>query len=196
MSKPTFAASARADFGSKAAQRYRAEGKVPLTVSRSGADSVHLLVDVKDAEELKKLESRVVLLQVEGGDRQVLVKKGERDALTDQLLQIDAIEVADDQVVQVAVAVHADTNVDCPGLKAGGLLEQMLRKVTIRCAAVNIPDFVSVDLTGVKLSETVYASAAQLPEGATLITRPRTAMMTIIKTRGMRRAEAAADGEE
>lgn len=196
MSHPTFSADARTEFGTKAAQRFRDAGQVPLTISRKGEDSQHVLVSTKDAAAIRTLTSRVVVLQVEGQDREVLVKDSTTDPLTDAIQHLDTIAVSDDQVVKVAVAVRPDTKTDSPGLKAGGLLEQMMRKVVIKVPAGKIPEFLRVDLTGVKLGQTVYAEAAELPEGAKLVTRPRTAMLTIIKTRGMRRAEATSETDE
>ena len=196
MSHPTFTAEPRTVFGTKAAQDYRQQGKVPLTISRRGEDSLHAVVGDKDAIAIRALVSRVVVLQLDGKDVEILVKDSTTDPLTDRILHIDGIAVTDDQVVKVAVPVRPDTKSDSPGLKAGGLLEQMLRRVTIKVAAGQIPEALRVDLTGVKLGQTVYAEAAQLPEGATLVTRPRTAMLTIIKTRGMRRAEATSETDE
>jgi len=195
MSKPTFPAAKRTEFGSKAAQRYRADGQVPLTISRRGQDSEHVLVGTKDADALKGLVSHVVLLQLDGQDREVLIKQFDRDPIADHVLHIDGIEVADDQVVEVAIPVVPDTRGDCPGIKAGGLVEQMLRKVTIRCQAGSIPDHLNVGLQGIGLGQTVYAEAVSLPADARLITKPRTALLTIVKTRGMRRAEATGAAE-
>lgn len=192
-SYPTFSAEARTEFGTIAAQTYRKAGQVPLTISRRGADSLHAVVGEKDAVAIRKLTSRVVILNLDGAEVEILVKDSTTDPLTDAIQHIDGVAVTDEQVVKVAVPVHPDTKSDCPGLKAGGLLEQMLRRVVIKVPAAKIPESLRVDLTGIKLGQTVYAEAAQLPEGATLVTRPKTAMLTIIKTRGMRRAEATTD---
>ena len=94
----------------------------------------------------------------------------------------------------VEIPVKAITK-DSPGIRAGGLLEQTIRRVKIRVPAGSLPESVEVDLAGVEVGETVYAGAVQLPEGATLLTKPRVAMMTIIRTRGMRKAENENDDE-
>lgn len=193
MSTAPIPAETRTVFGTRAAQKDRAAGKIPVTIARRGEDSLHVLVDSKDAETLAHRVSNVVRLSIAGDERQVLVKDCTRDPVQDAILHVDTIAVTDDQIVKVAIRVIPDTTVDSPGLKAGGLLEQMLRRIEVKVPAGRIPESLSVDLTGVKLSETVYASAVELPEGATLVTKPRTALLTIIKTRGMRRAEAVAE---
>jgi large subunit ribosomal protein L25 len=193
MSHPTFGAEARSQFGSKAAQQFRKQGKVPLTISRSGQDSQHVLVSATDAQTIRGLVSRVVILKLEDSEVEILVKNSTTDPLTDHILHLDGLAVTDDQVVKVAVPVVPDLKTDCPGIKAGGLLEQMMRRVVIKIPAGKIPESLRVDLTGISLGQTMYAENAQLPEGAKLITKPRTAMLTIIKTRGMRRAEATTE---
>jgi len=196
MSHPTFSAEARTAFGTRAAQDIRKAGNVPLTISRRGQDSVHVAVAEKDADRIVGLLSNVVILQVDGSDHEVLIKDFTRCPLTDRIQHVDGVGVADDQVVKVAVLVKPDTKTDSPGLKAGGLLEQMLRRVVIAVPAGKIPSSLRVDLTGIKLGQTVYAEAVELPEGAKLVTKPRTALLTIIKTRGMRRAEAGPEEGE
>ncbi|MDA3960990.1 MAG: 50S ribosomal protein L25 [Planctomycetota bacterium] len=196
MSKTVISAEERNVFGSRASQKFRAAGKVPVTVSRRGEESLHVVVAAKDAEVMIHKVSTVVFFDIAGTEQEVLVKDFTRDPVHDGILHVDTIAVKDEQVVKVAVRVVADTRVDCPGLKAGGLLEQMMRRVVIRCPAGKIPDSMGVDLTGVKLGQTVYAEAVQLPEGAVLVTKPRTALLTIIKTRGMRRAESVTEEDE
>ena len=193
MSNPIFTAAKRDQFGSKATRRYRDAGQIPVTIATNGGESQHLLVSTGDAFALKRQTSHVVTLKVDGQDHQVLVKQVEIDALTDRPVHADLVAVTPEKVVTVDVRVTPNTKVDCPGLTAGGLLEQALRRVTIRCPAGLIPDHLIADLTGVKLGQTVYAESLQLPEGASLVTRPRAALLTIIKTRGMRRAEATSE---
>lgn len=196
MSYPSFTAQAREAFGSKAACQLRAGGRVPVTVATSGGASRHLSIDGKDAAQITTLVGRVILFDVDGSSQQLLIKDYVRHPTTDDIQHIDGLAVDDDKMVKVAVPVVPLT-ADCPGLKAGGLVEQMLRRVTIACPAKEIPEQVTISLAGVQITQTVYAKDVSLPESATLITKPRTAILTIIKTRGMRRAEALAkqDGD-
>lgn len=196
MSYPTLAAAPRTAFGTRAANRYRDQGQVPVAISRRGEDSLHVVLGLKEADTLAGLLSRIAVIDVDGAAHEVLVKRVERDPITDRVRHIDAIAVTDDQQVKVDVPVRANTvGVDCPGLKAGGLLEQMVRRVRIACRAADVPEAVDVDLNGVQLGQTVYAEQIDLPAGAKLLVQPRTAILTIVKTRGMRRAEAQAAGE-
>lgn len=187
----TVAATARSSFGTSAATAIRAAGQVPVTICRSGAESIHLTIAVKDAESLTQRVGQVVVLEADDQSYEVLIKGYQRHPISDVLQQIDSLAVEPDKLVRVAVPLNPLT-LDCPGIKAGGLLESMLRRVEVQCPAKDIPDHLDVDLAQAVIGTTIYADGVILPEGVKMLTPPRVAIMTIIKTRGMRRAEAAA----
>ncbi len=190
----TVVATPRSSFGTSAATAMRAAGQVPVTICRSGAESIHLTIAAKDAEALVQRVGQVIVLEAEGQSHEVLIKGYQRHPLSDVLQQIDSLAVEPDKLVRVAVPLNPLT-LDCPGIKAGGLLESMLRRVEILCPAKAIPDHLDVDLSQAVIGTTIYADGVVLPDGVKLLTPPRVAIMTIIKTRGMRRAEAAAKAQ-
>lgn len=195
MSYSEYSASSRTEFGSKAADRYRAAGQVPVSVNTSGGDSLALLVGEHDAAKIAGQVGRVVVLDAGEAKHQILVQAVDAHPLTDRLRHIDALAVTDDKSVRVRVPLVPNTS-DSPGLKAGGMLEQMLRKLEVRAPAGKIPDQIEIILAGRGIAETVYAEDLELPEGVTCLTRGRTALITIAKTRAMRRAEGSSEDEE
>jgi large subunit ribosomal protein L25 len=177
----------REKLGTKASQAYRDAGQVPVSVSRSGDESLPLMVSTKECEALLE-QGLSGPLTIDGQDLGVVVKKVSRNPLNDSLIHVDLLAAQDDTPVVVEVPVVPLTK-NSPGVRAGGLIEQSLRKVKIRVPAGDLPSHVYVDLAGIQVGQTVYAEAVQLPEKATLLTKPRVAMVTIIRTRGMRKAE-------
>ena len=156
MSHPSFPASPRTAFGRKAADAVRHAGGVPLTVCRHGADSTHHQVAEKDGAKLIPFKSQVVELDQAGKKELVLIKDVSIHPVSDRILHIDALAVTDDRVVAVDVPVKALAD-ECPGIKAGGILEQMARKVRIRCRAASA-NFASIS------SPTLPESAASSAE--------------------------------
>jgi large subunit ribosomal protein L25 len=73
------------------------------------------------------------------------------------------------------------------------MLEQMCRVVRVACKLADIPVHIDVDLSKVELDQTVYAESLVLPKGVKLLTPPRTALMSVIKTRTMKKAEGDAE---
>jgi large subunit ribosomal protein L25 len=89
----------------------------------------------------------------------------------------------------VAVSLKAD---ECPGVKSGGIVEQRLRTVKVRCPASQIPDTILLDLSNVQVMETVYAKSLTLPKGTSLVTRADLPVLSIVIPRWMKKDEAEA----
>ncbi|NRA38280.1 MAG: 50S ribosomal protein L25 [Planctomycetes bacterium] len=190
----TFATSPRTSFGSKSSQASRAEGQIPVTISRKGADSQHVLVAEKDAELLVASVPKKSALTVDGAEAAVVIKKVERDVLTDRLVHIDLIGVSDDTEVVIDIPVVPNI-MNCPGIKAGGLMEQSLRKVAIRCKAKDLPSSLDVVLDDINVGDTVYVKRCKLPEGASFVTKPDVAMITVLMTRSMKKGDGDTEEE-
>lgn len=184
------AATPRTELGRRASAAFRKAGKVPAVILRSGQPSAHIVVDGLAADQLLKSRTHTCVVTLEGKETTVLIRDADRNCLNDSLVHIDFLEVDADKEVVVEVPLRPIT-LNCPGIKAGGLLEQMVRKIKLRCPVRAIPDDVPVDLAGVGISETVYAENLVLPETQVLLTPKRTALMSVLKTRAMKKAEGA-----
>ena len=187
----TYTATPRTAFGSFAAKGIRAAGQVPVTISRPGKDSLQVSVDNKTAE---KINAEVVhLAKVTVGAETITVLRGaiERHPLKDNILHIDLVQVDEKSEIKVDVAVVPDAR-NCPGVKAGGIVEQRLRKVKVKCLAGAIPDSIGLDLGNVQIMQTVYASALALPQGVKLLTSPKLPVLSVVITRGMKKVDDAA----
>jgi large subunit ribosomal protein L25 len=192
----TYQAQPRTKTGSKAATALRKSGQVPVTVSRPGKDSTLLQVDVKTANQI---DAHVVhLAKLEVGGKPVTVLRGAiaKHPLSDQIQHIDVLEVDEKSMIKVDVAVAVDAR-NCAGVKAGGLVEQRLRRIKVACPVNAIPDEVTIDISDVELMQTVLVEKITLPKGVTLVTPGKNPLLSVVIPRGMAKAEseaAAADG--
>ncbi len=187
----TYTATSRTAFGGFAAKALRATGLVPVTISRPGKESLQVAVDVKTSE---KINTEVVhLAKITVGAETITVLRGaiERHPLKDNILHIDFVQVDEKSEIKVDVAVVPDAR-NCPGVKAGGIVEQRLRKVKVKCLAGAIPDSIGLDLGNVQIMQTVYASALALPQGVKLLTSPKLPVLSVVITRGMKKVDDAA----
>ncbi|TVR46352.1 MAG: 50S ribosomal protein L25 [Planctomycetota bacterium] len=189
MSTAAIAATPRTTLGRRASAAFRKQGQVPAVIMRSGQPSSHILVNAIAADQLLKSRVHTCVVTLEGIETTVLIRDADRNCLNDSLVHIDFLEVDATKSVDVEVPLRPIT-LACPGIKAGGLLEQMVRKIKIRCPVSQIPDDIAVDLGNVGISETFYARQLVLPEGISLLTPERTALMSVLKTRAMKKAEA------
>jgi large subunit ribosomal protein L25 len=187
----TYSAQPRTATGSSAASKLRAAGQVPVTISRKGHPSQHVTFDLKSAANLAAHVIHLCKIEVGGKTLTALRAQIAKDCLTDKITHIDLLEVDEASEIKVDVAVVPDAR-NCPGVKAGGIVEQHLRKVKVKCKANAIPDSIIVDLGAVELTDTVYADRCVLPKGVTLVTPARQPLLSVVITRGMKTAEAEA----
>lgn len=184
----TYQAEPRTALGTTAARAQRRAGRVPVTISRRGAPSRHLSLASDQAVHLA--QNVVHLCKVKLGADEITTLKGEVavHCLDDGIQHIDLLEVdaASEVSVDVAVRLRAD---DCPGVKSGGIVEQRLRSVKVRCPASAIPDAIELDLANVQVMETVYAKSLAMPKGVTLLTRADLPVVSIVIPRWMKKAD-------
>lgn len=187
----SYTAAPRESLGSISSKILRGAGKVPVTVSRPGKPSLHLALENKVAEDLARNVIHLAKLTV--GKETVTVLKGEisRHCLKDNIEHIDLLQVDEKSDIKVDVKVTPDAR-NCPGVKAGGIVEQRLRKVRVKCKANAIPDAISLSLDDVQIMQTVYASKLTMPKGVTLLTNPKQTVLSVVITRGMAKTDAPA----
>ncbi|MCS6969891.1 MAG: 50S ribosomal protein L25 [Planctomycetes bacterium] len=187
----TFVATPRTALGTRAARRQRAGGLVPITVSRRGAPSLHCTLPVDQAERLAREVRHLCALRI--GDAQLTVLKSSvvRHCVEDYIQHIDLVQVeaASEVTVEVALRVRAD---DCPGVKAGGIVEQRMRSIRVRCRADAIPDAIDVDLSKQQLMTSLTVKELALPPGVKLATRPDLVVLSIVVPRWLKKAEGEA----
>ena len=189
----SYATQARSGLGSSAAVKLRAAGQIPVTINRAGKPSQHVALDEKMANHLAAHVHHLCKVEVEG--KQVTALRGEiaKDCMTDRIKHIDLQEVDENSEIKVDVAVVPDAR-NCPGVKAGGIVELRARTVKVRCKANAIPDQLPVDLGEVQLQESITVAKITLPKGVTLVTSAKTLLLSVVIPRGMKAAadEAAA----
>jgi large subunit ribosomal protein L25 len=189
----TYATQARSGLGSSAAVKLRAGGQVPVTINRAGKPSQHVALDEKLANHLAAHVHHLCKVEIDG--KQLTALRGEiaKDCMTDRIKHIDLQEVDENSEIKVDVAVVPDSR-NCPGVKAGGIVELRARTVTVRCRANAIPDQLPVDLSEVQLQGSITVAKITLPKGVTLITSNKTLLLSVVIPRGMKAAadEAAA----
>lgn len=186
-----FVAAPRTALGTRAARRQRAGGQVPITISRRGAPSRHALLPVEQAERLAREVRHLCTLELAGERLTVLKGEVARHCVEDYIQHIDLIHVDPDSEVTVQVALRLKAD-DCPGVKAGGIIEQRMRSIRVRCRADAIPDAIEVDLSKQQLMTSLLVRDIALPAGVKLATRPELVVLSIVVPRWLKKAEGEA----
>jgi len=163
----------RTDQGKAASRRLRRTGKVPA-VLYGGKDPAQQLV-LSHHEMAKHLEteafySHILTLKVSGKEQQAVLKDIQRHPAQPILMHFDFQRVYADVAIRMDVPFHFVGGEKCPGVKAdGGVVEHHLTQVTVECLPKDLPEFIEVDLSQMKLNDAIHLSQLKLPAGVTLI---------------------------
>ena len=144
--------------------------------------------------------SKIIKLKVDGKEESVLPKDISFDVITDEPLHIDFLRIVKGSSVIIEIPVKFINNEKSPGLKRGGVLNIVRRKVELKCPSENIPSELIVDLDGVDIGHSFKISSVKLPENVvpTIMGRDfviaTVAAPTVIKE--PEKPAEAAEGEE
>ena len=178
--RPTLTASDRSERGSRAARRLRRDGFVPGVVyGGQDGETTSFKVDSRALRHVLVDGSALIDLEVAGKTRPVIVKDQQLHPVRGNVVHIDLLEVRLDEKIQTTVTIHVERGEEAPGIKEGGVLEQVTHQLNIEALPTAIPDYVAVDVSGMEIAATMNLSEVTPPEGVTFLDDPEE---TIIAT--------------
>jgi large subunit ribosomal protein L25 len=190
-------ADAREKVGKGSARAVRREGKVPAVIYGDKQPPLAIALSYKDI--YYKIHgggflTTVATIDVGGQKISVLPKEYQLDPVKDTPLHVDFLRIGRDTEVNVQVPVHFINEEKSPGLKRGGALNIVRHEVEFHCPANAIPDFITVDLDGADIGDSIHISAVKLPEGVRPVIQDRDfTIATIAGSAAMK--PAAEEGE-
>ena len=161
-------AEARERVGKGSSRELRRNGFIPAVIY--GDKQSPLAIALSTNEVTKRIHAggfmtTVATIDVNGEKIQVLPKDYQLDPVRDFTLHVDFLRVSADSRVTVQVPVHFVNEEKSPGIKVGGVLNIVRHAVELLCPANDIPEFLTVDLTGAKIGDSLHISAVKLPAG-------------------------------
>lgn len=167
---PDLHAEVRTGTGKGAARQARRTGMVPGVVYGGGKDP--LAINMPYNALLKRLKqgrflSTLFNLKVEGQDDVRVICRGvQRDVVKDLPTHVDLMRLRRTSRVALFIHVTFVNHEASPGLKRGGVLTVVRPEVELEVLAGDIPDHITVDLTGKNIGDVIHISDVVLPEGA------------------------------
>ena len=166
---PDFHAEVRMGTGKGAARLARREGNVPGIVYGGGKDPVAININYNAL--FKRLKqgrflSTLFNLKVEGQeDVRVICRGVQRDVVKDSPTHVDFMRLRRTSRVDLFIHVTFINHEASPGLKRGGTLTVVRPEVDLNVLAGDIPDHITVDLTGLNVGDVIHINDVVLPEG-------------------------------
>jgi large subunit ribosomal protein L25 len=166
--------------GSRSARRLRREGKVLGVVYGGGEDPISFQVDARVLRQALAHRGAVLDLSISGaGSTPVVVKEQVHHPVSGATVHLDLLRVRLDRPIQATVIVELVGGDDSPGVKEGGVLEQVTRELTIEALPTEIPDSLQHDVSTLVIGDTVTLDALAPPEGVKLVDDPETVIATL-----------------
>ena len=143
----------------------RNNGGVPAVIYGGEAQNETVSISKKLLKSLIDKEnflSNIVTLNVDGKPQNVLPREIKYHIISDEPIHVDFLRVVPGVKIRIEVPVQFINHEKSPGLKRGGVLNIVRRKVELRCPSEKIPESLVIDLDGVEIGESFKISSIDL----------------------------------
>src|SRR5256714_12908213 len=180
----TLSATLRDETGKGAARQARFQKKVPAVIYGHGRPTQTLMVDALAVEKaLTGIEPASTLfdLSVDGKTTRTLIREIQRHPLRPDIIHVDFYEIKSGEKITLKVPVHLVGTPD--GVRnAGGVLDQVTREVEIEVLPENIPDHVELDVTALKIGDSLHVRDLSI-SNAVILTGADLTIATVVPPR-------------
>lgn len=179
MSTETIKTFKREKLGSRASRSLRSEGKVPAILYGHGEGTLNLSILADEIMAAIRHKTHVVELAGDVNET-ALLKAVQWGPLGAEVLHVDLTRVSKGEKAEatIEIVLHGEA----AGVRDGGHVEFITREVQILCPISNIPAQFDLNISHLKMDESILARELQLPEGAELMIPPETVIVEIVET--------------
>lgn len=202
----TLKAETRERVGKGSSRHLRRNGLIPAVIYGDKQPPIAIALPYKEV--FYKIHggaffTTVATIEIGNEKIQVLPTDYQLDPVRDFPMHVDFLRVTAKSVVNVNIPVHFVNEEAAPGIKTGGVLNIVRHEVEFSVPANNIPEAITVDLTGYEVGDSIHISSIKLPEGVSPLIKDRDFTIATIaapvaltaddETAGAEAADASAD---
>jgi len=161
-------ATVRSGTGKGAARSERRAGRVPAVIYGGGEAPEPISLDYNTTNRLiyaGKFLTTIFEIDVEGRKIRTIPRDYQLDVVRDTPMHVDFLRLSPGSRLRLDVPVHFTGQENSAALRMGGTLNIVRHTVEMHVPADNIPDAITVDISGMGLADSLHISAVQLPEG-------------------------------
>ncbi len=164
--------SPREPEGSRATRRLRRSGRVPGILYGGDAEPLTFSADARDLRHA--LAASGAVLEVTDGDHATpaILKSAQYHPVRGETMHVDLLRVDLNVAIHAVVPLELTGGEEAPGVKEGGVLEQITRELNIEALPSAIPEAIFHDVAGMDINDTITLADVAVPEGVTLLDDP------------------------
>ena len=145
--------------------KLRSEGLIPAILYGGKDANQNISIQMKELKNLIGSDtflSKVLELEINGKKEKVIPRDVAYNVVTEEPIHIDFMRIVSGKKIILEIPVKFINHPDSPGLKRGGVLNIVRRKVELKCPAENIPNEIVVDLAGTDIGTSIKISSVKL----------------------------------
>ena len=155
--------------GKSSSRQLRRAGSIPAVIYGGEKEPIKISFlekDIAKASEIPGFSTQILNINIGGDDQNVIVKELQRHPATQRVLHADLQRVNPDTKISISVPVRFSNEDNCIGVKMhGGAISRLINNIDITCLALNLPEYLEVDVAELDVGDSVFLSALNLPEG-------------------------------
>jgi len=160
----------REDAGKGASRRLRHQGKIPAVIYGGNKEPATLAIEhdpLMHAAKRESFFSSILLIKVaDGREQKVVVRDVQHHPYKGRIMHLDFMRVSDKEILRMSVPIHyTGEHLSEAGKASGVVIQHLVTEVDIAALPQDLPEFLAVDLSNLKLGDVVMLSDIQLPEG-------------------------------
>lgn len=175
---PQLTAAARPSLGSRETRRLRATKRVPGVIYGHKIEPVSVSVDSRELQDIMHHHAHLIEVSLDGKTEACLIKEVQWDHMSRVVVHVDFARVDLNEIVTVEIDLTFVG--DAIGLKeAGAIFEHPVTTLEVQCKASEIPESITVDVSGLGVDDTLTVGDIKLPEGVTTEVEPDTVIASV-----------------
>lgn len=168
-----------------AVRALRRNGETPAVLYGKGVGNMLIKVPTRELEYILNnhiIGSTLIDLDVDKGDQResylVMCREVQRDPIRRELLHADFFQIELNQEIETEIPVVLVG--ESQGVKKGGILQHMLREVTVSCLPTKLPEQIEIDISELDIGEQVTVGDLKAPEGVQILSDPESVIALIV----------------
>ena len=179
--------------------KLRTEGLIPAILYGGKDPNQNISIEKKEVKNIINSDTfltKVLELDVDGKKEKVIPRDVSFHVVSEEPIHIDFMRIVSGKKIILEIPVKFINHPESPGLKRGGVLNIVRRKVELKCPAENIPNDIIVDLTGMDIGTSIKISSIKLADNITPTILDRDFVIaTVAAPTVMKEPEKPAEGE-
>ncbi len=167
--------------GTRVARRLRKGGRIPAVIYGHKQAVVPVTLSRDDAARMIKTPGHLAELDLDGTTETVLIRDVQWDHLGKEILHLDFARVNAEEIIETEV--NLDIRGHAAGIANGGIVEQVVHSLRIKCPAGAIPDSIKVDISDLQVDQGIHVGELKLPANVTVVDAEPDLLLVHVVTR-------------